>query len=68
MGPPDIKKMISIKIKPRKDPYSDQFSRIVMLKMMMLTAAVTGISWAKDKVRQGFCQIREIRKMSGKQG
>lgn len=50
MAPPDIKKMISIKLKPRKDPYSDQFSRIVMVKMMMLTAAVTAISWAKDKV------------------
>lgn len=49
MGPPDLKKMLQVKIKPRKDSYSDQFSRILMVKMMMLTAAVTGISWAKDK-------------------
>ena len=50
MAPPDIKKLLSIKIKPRKDPYTDQFSRIFMVKMMMLTATVTGLSWAKDKV------------------
>lgn len=49
MGPPDIKKMLQVKIKPRKDPYTDQFSRILMPKMMMLTATITGISWAKDK-------------------
>ena len=50
MAPPDIKKMLQVKIKPRKDPYADQFSRIFMVKIMMLTATVTGISWAKDKV------------------
>lgn len=51
MGPPDIKKMLTIKIKPRKDPYTDQFSRIFMVKMMMLTATITGLSWAKDKFK-----------------
>ena len=50
MAPPDIKKLLRIKIKPRKDPYTDQFSRIFMVKMMMLTATITGLSWAKDKV------------------
>ncbi|XP_066914751.1 innexin inx3-like [Clytia hemisphaerica] len=49
MAPPDIKKLLRIKIKPRKDPYTDQFSRIFMVKMMMLTATITGLSWAKDK-------------------
>lgn len=50
MAPPNLKKMIQVKIKPRQDSYTDQFSRIFMVKMLMLTAAVTGITWMKDKV------------------
>jgi len=50
MGPPNLKKMLQVKIKPRQDSYSDQFSRILMVKVLMLTAAITGISWMKDKV------------------
>jgi len=50
MGPPDIKSMLTIKLKPRQDSYCDQYSRILMVKVLMLTATVTGISWLKDKV------------------
>lgn len=50
MAPPNIKNMIQIKIKPRQDSYSDQFSRILMVKMMMMTAGITAISWMKDKL------------------
>lgn len=50
MAPPNLKKLLEVKIKPRQDSYTDQFSRIFMVKMMMLTAAVTGISWMKDKL------------------
>lgn len=50
MGPPNIKKMLTIKLKPRQDTYTDQFSRILMVKVLMVTATVTGISWLKDKV------------------
>lgn len=50
MGPPDLKKMLTIKMKPRQDSYSDQFSRILMVKVLMVTATVTGLSWLKDKV------------------
>jgi len=50
MGPPNIKKMLTIKLKPRQDTYTDQFSRILMVRVLMVTATVTGISWLKDKV------------------
>jgi len=50
MGPPDLKKMLTVKLKPRVDPYCDQYSRIIMVKVLMLTATFTAISWAKDKV------------------
>lgn len=50
MAPPDLKKMLQVKIKPRQDSYTDQFSRILMAKVMMMTAAITGISWMKDKL------------------
>ncbi|XP_057305804.1 uncharacterized protein LOC130644282 [Hydractinia symbiolongicarpus] len=50
MAPPDLKKMLQVNIKPRQDSYTDQFSRIFMVKMMMLTSAVTAISWMKDKL------------------
>jgi len=50
MGPPDIKKMLTVKLKPRVDPYCDQYSRIIMVKVLMLAATFTGISWLKDKV------------------
>lgn len=50
MGPPDLKKMLTIKMKPRQDSYCDQFSRILMVKVLMVTATVTGLSWLKDKV------------------
>jgi len=50
MGPPDLKKMLTVKMKPRQDSYTDQFSRILMVKVLMVTATVTGLSWLKDKV------------------
>lgn len=50
MGPPDLKKMLTVKLKPRQDPYCDQFSRIIMVKVLMVTATITGLSWLKDKV------------------
>jgi len=50
MGPPDLKKLLMVKLKPRQDPYCDQFSRILMVKLLMITATFTGLSWLKDKV------------------
>lgn len=61
MAPPDLKKMLQVNIKPRQDSYTDQFSRIFMVKMMMLTSAVTAISWMKDKVNL-FC-VKIIRQL-----
>lgn len=45
-----IKQILSVKIKPRHDSYSDQFSRIFMVKVMMIGALLVGLSWYTDKI------------------
>jgi len=50
MGPPNLKKMLTVKLKPRCDNYCDQYSRIIMVKVLMVAATFTGLSWLKDKV------------------
>ncbi|XP_066925423.1 uncharacterized protein [Clytia hemisphaerica] len=45
-----IKQILSVKIKPRHDSYSDQFSRIFMVKIMMISALLVGLSWYTDKI------------------
>ena len=42
--------ILKVKIKPRQDSYSDQFSRILMLKVMFLGAFFTGMTWYNDKI------------------
>ena len=42
--------ILKVKIKPRQDSYSDQFSRIFMLKVMFLGAFFTGMTWYNDKI------------------
>lgn len=46
----DVKKILSIKIKPRQDSYSDQFSRVILLKVMFIGAFFTGMDWYSDKI------------------
>lgn len=45
-----IKQILSVKIKPRHDSYTDQFSRIFMVKVMMIGALLVGLNWYSDKI------------------
>ena len=38
-----FKDMVAINMKKRDDNYSDQFSRIFIVKMLILSAVITGI-------------------------
>jgi len=46
----DVLSILKVKIKPRKDSYSDQFSRIFLLKFMMVGAMFTGLTWYSDSI------------------
>jgi len=46
----DIKEMLAIKMKARHDSYSDQFTRIVLMKLMLMGAFFIGMNWYNDKV------------------
>jgi len=46
----DIKGLLSIKIKPRQDSYTDQFLRILMVKIMLMGALLVGLNWYSDKI------------------
>lgn len=45
-----IKPILSVKFKPRHDSYSDQYSRIFMMKMMLVAALLIGLNWSTDKI------------------
>jgi len=45
-----IKGILSIKLKPRSDSFTDQFCRILMMKIMMIGTLVVGLNWYSDKV------------------
>jgi len=45
-----IKGILSIKLKPRQDSFSDQFCRILMMKIMMIGTLIVGLNWYSDKV------------------
>ena len=45
-----IKDILSIKIKHRHDSYTDQFCRIFMSKMFIISALVMGVDFFNDKV------------------
>ena len=47
----DIKGMLSIKIKPRNDSYTDQYNRIFMVKILLVCCVIMGISWFNDSVK-----------------
>ena len=46
----DLKGILSIKIKPRLDSYSDQFSRVFLVKVMLIGSFITGLYWYSDKI------------------
>ena len=45
----DFKDFLTIKIKPRDDNVIDQYSRIFMVKVLLICSMVCGLSWYADK-------------------
>lgn len=45
-----ISGFLSIKIKPRQDGASDQYNRILMVKMCLLSAVIVGMNYFSDQV------------------
>ena len=46
----DIKSMLSISIKSRHDSYTDQYNRIFMVKLLLVSSLIMGISWFQDSI------------------
>jgi hypothetical protein len=46
----DLKGMLSINIKSRHDSHSDQYSRIFMVKLLLVCTIIMGISWYTDSI------------------
>nr|CRX73266.1 Innexin 10 [Hydra vulgaris] len=46
----DIKHILSIQIKPRHDGIFDQYSRIFMPKILLLSSIAVGVNWYVDKL------------------
>lgn len=62
MAATDIKGMITIKIKPRHDGHTDQYNRIFMVKLLMISSLIMGISWFQDSIH---CIVPDSHKISG---
>ena len=58
----DIKGMLSVKIKPRNDTYTDQYNRIFMVKILLVTCVIMGISWFNDSVK---CLVPGVNAVDG---
>ena len=46
----DFKDIFKRKIKPKHDSLTDQYHRIFMVKLLLISSLVMGISWFKDSV------------------
>jgi len=46
----DIKGMLSITIKSRYDSHTDQYNRIFMVKILMVSSLIMGFSWYSDSI------------------
>ena len=47
----NIKSLLQIKFKSRHDSYSDQYNRIFMVKMAIISSMLLGLNWFKDTIR-----------------
>jgi len=47
----DVKGILSVSIKVRHDGYADQFSRILMVRIMMVGALIIGLNWYSDGIK-----------------
>ena len=41
----DIKRLFNFKYKSRNDSITDQFNRVLMMKIMLVAAFLTGMNW-----------------------
>lgn len=58
-----IKQILTVSIKPRTDAYTDQYSRIFMVKLTMVGALLVGLNWYTDKItciQPGALGISEV--------
>lgn len=46
----NIKGLLQIKFKARHDSYTDQYNRIFMVKMAMISSMLLGLNWFKDTI------------------
>ena len=53
----DLKDIFTIRLKKRQDAYTDQFSRIFMVKMLMISSIVMGVDWFQDTIN---CMIPAV--------
>jgi len=44
------KELLSVKLKYRHDSHFDQYSRIGMVKLLMLSSVIVGLNWFSDKI------------------
>ena len=44
----ELKKIFSVKFKPRHDSLTDQYNRLFIMKMIIACSLITGINWFKD--------------------
>ena len=42
--------LLKIKFKPRCDDYTDQFNRILMMKLSLISCVVLSVHWFKDSL------------------
>ena len=48
----DVKGILSVSLKKvRYDTYTDQFSRILMVRIMMVGTLIIGLNWANDGIK-----------------
>ena len=47
----NIKKLLQLKFKKRHDSLTDQYNRIFMVKMFMISSMILGLNWFKGTFR-----------------
>lgn len=53
----DLKDIFTIRLKERQDAYTDQFSRIFMVKILLMSSILMGVDWFQDTVN---CMIPNV--------
>ena len=46
----NIKSLLQMKFKARHDSYTDQYNRLFMVKMAMISSMILGLNWLKDTI------------------